>query len=109
LGIAHPEEKRIWQAIELSGLKTLVGENADGLAMPVGEGGNRLSGGQRQTIAVARAMMPHSSILVLDEPTSAMDSTLENHVAKSLSAFARNKSLVLVTHRTSLLHLVVCL
>lgn len=106
LGIAHPEEKRIWQAIELSGLKTLVGENADGLAMPVGEGGKRLSGGQRQTIAVARAMMPQSSILLLDEPTSAMDSTLENHVANSLKTFARNKTLLLVTHRTSLLHLV---
>lgn len=106
LGITHPNERRIWQAIELSGLKALVGENADGLAMPVGEGGSRLSGGQRQTIAVARALMPASSILLLDEPTSAMDSTLENHVTNSLATVARDKTLVLVTHRTSLLSLV---
>jgi len=65
-----------------------------------------LSGGQRQTIAVARAVMADSSILLLDEPTSAMDSTLENHVSKGLNQFGQGKTVLLITHRTSLLDLV---
>jgi ATP-binding cassette subfamily C protein LapB len=106
LGIDHPSNERLMQAINVSGLKTMVGEHADGLSMQVGEGGNRLSGGQRQTIAVARAVMSDSSILLLDEPTSAMDSMLEQHVSKGLTQLSQGKSMVLVTHRTSLLDLV---
>lgn len=106
LGIDHPERERLHQAIHISGLKNLVGEHADGLAMPVGEGGRRLSGGQRQAVAVARAVMPDSSILLFDEPTSAMDSQLEAHVSQALSHFSQGRTLLLVTHRTSLLHMV---
>lgn len=106
LGIEHPNHGRLMQAITLSGLTGLVGEHADGLSMQVGEGGHRLSGGQRQTIAVARAVMADSTILLLDEPTSAMDSMLENHVSKGLAQFADDKTLLLITHRTSLLNLV---
>lgn len=106
LGIEHPNNERLMQAINVSGLKSLVGDHADGLSMQVGEGGNRLSGGQRQTIAVARAVMPDSSILLLDEPTSAMDSMLENHVSKGLGQLGQGKTTLLITHRTSLLDLV---
>ncbi len=106
LGIDHPSNERLMQAINISGLKTMVGDHADGLSMQVGEGGNRLSGGQRQTIAVARAVMSDSSILLLDEPTSAMDSMLEQHVSKGLAQFAQGKSMLLITHRTGLLDLV---
>ncbi|NWN91630.1 type I secretion system permease/ATPase [Marinobacter adhaerens] len=106
LGTEHPESERLMQAINVSGLKTMVGEHADGLSMQVGEGGNRLSGGQRQTIAVARAVMADSSIMLLDEPTSAMDSMLENHVSKGLGQLSQGKTLLLVTHRTSLLDMV---
>jgi ATP-binding cassette subfamily C protein LapB len=93
-------------AIEKAGLKSLVGEHADGLSMPVGEGGRRLSGGQRQGIAVARALVQDSSILLLDEPTSAMDSVMENHVSQTLGQASQDKTLLLITHRTSLLHMV---
>lgn len=106
LGIDHPNNERLMQAINISGLASLVGEHADGLSMQVGEAGNRLSGGQRQTIAVARAVMADSSILLLDEPTSAMDSMLENHVSKGLGEFSQDKTLLLITHRSSLLDLV---
>ncbi|RBW51426.1 type I secretion system permease/ATPase [Marinobacter sp. F3R11] len=106
LGIEHPSNERLMQAINISGLKALVGDHADGLSMQVGEGGSRLSGGQRQTIAVARAVMADSSILLLDEPTSAMDSMLENHVSKGLNQLSQGKTLLLITHRTSLLDLV---
>ncbi|WP_277053308.1 type I secretion system permease/ATPase [Zestomonas thermotolerans] len=106
LGIDHPRQERVLEALQVSGLSALVGAHAEGLGMPVGEGGKRLSGGQRQAIAVARAVMADSSILLLDEPTSAMDSQMENHVTQALGRFSQGKTLLLITHRTSLLAMV---
>lgn len=106
LGLQQPSTQQLHRAIHIAGLKSLVGNHADGLAMPVGERGSRLSGGQRQAIAVARAVMADSSMLLLDEPTSAMDSALENHVRKALMQFSQGRTLLLVTHRTSLLEMV---
>lgn len=106
LGLQQPSNHQLHRAINIAGLKSLVGNHADGLAMPVGERGSRLSGGQRQAIAVARAVMADSSMLLLDEPTSAMDSALENHVRKALTQFSQGRTLLLVTHRTSLLDMV---
>lgn len=106
LGLDRPSTERLQQAISIAGLSTLVGNHADGLAMPVGERGSRLSGGQRQAVAVARAVMADSSMLLLDEPTSAMDSALENHVRKALMQFSQGRTLVLITHRVSLLDMV---
>lgn len=106
LGLQQPEPERIQQAINIAGLRSLVGNHADGLSMPVGERGSRLSGGQRQALAVARAVMADSSILLFDEPTSAMDSALENHVRRALGQFSQGRTLLLITHRISLLELV---
>ena len=93
-------------AVKMSGLSRLVGGHADGLGMPVGEAGRKLSGGQRQSIAVARSIVQTRSIYLFDEPTSAMDSVMENHVGNSLSKTTKSKTLILITHRTTLLHLV---
>ena len=106
LGTDHPNPKRLYEAIHIAGLTRLVGDHADGLGMPVGEGGMRLSGGQRQAIAVARAAMTQSCMLLLDEPTSSMDSQLEAHVSAALGQFSQDKTLLLITHRAGLLHLV---
>lgn len=106
LGLQQPSSEQLQQAINIAGLKALVGNHADGLSMPVGERGSRLSGGQRQALAVARAVMADSSMLLFDEPTSAMDSALENHVRKALMQFSQGRTLLLVTHRVSLLELV---
>ena len=69
----------------------------------MGERGESLSGGQRQSVGLARAVLHNAPILLLDEPTSAMDFATEAHVTARLAAIARNKTVVLVTHRTSLL------
>lgn len=98
--------EQLLHAVQLSGLGDLVGNHADGLAMQVGEGGGRLSGGQRQAVAVARAVARNSSILLFDEPTSSMDGPMEAHVSAGVARYAVDKTLLLVTHRHSLLSLV---
>lgn len=75
--------------------------------MQVGERGAALSGGQRQALAVARALIHEPGILLLDEPTSAMDNGAEARLKASLAGYLEGgRTLLLVTHRTSLLSLV---
>lgn len=93
-------------ALEVSGLKAMLGASAEGLQIPVGEGGNRLSGGQRQAIALARAVAMDANILVFDEPTGAMDGRLEAHVTKALADYAKERTLLVITHKPALLALV---
>ena len=69
----------------------------------VGERGIRLSGGQIQRIGIARALYKNSEILILDESTSALDLNTENLIMKSIDKFKHNKTIILITHRTSLL------
>lgn len=106
LGAPDAPPERVLEAVRIAGLNSFLGAHADGLSMAVGEGGNRLSGGQRQAVAVARAAVQHSSMLLFDEPTSAMDSTQEAHVTQALKHFSAGKTLLLTTHRNSLLTLV---
>ncbi|WP_431023496.1 type I secretion system permease/ATPase [Halomonas sp. H5] len=94
------------QALEVAGLTELVNRHPLGLDMPVGERGESLSGGQRQSVAIARAMVLDPTILLLDEPTSAMDHASEEAFKARLAGLAEHKTLVVVTHRTSLLALV---
>ncbi len=106
LGLKQPNNQHVLEAVNAAGLGSLVGGHPDGLGMQVGEQGGRLSGGQRQAIAAARALVRRGSIYLLDEPTSAMDSTLENTLCKTLTGLDKNTTLILVTHKHSLLSLV---
>ena len=74
--------------------------------MPVGERGESLSGGQRQSVGLARALLHNAPMLLLDEPTSAMDFSTEAQITQRISALAQNRTVVLVTHRTSMLAMV---
>lgn len=106
--LGAPHENRaanLARALDIAGLRTMLGANAEGLDLPVGEGGGRLSGGQRQSISVARAVAMDASILVFDEPTSAMDGTLETHVTRSLAEYVKDRTLILITHKPALLEL----
>ncbi len=106
LGMDGVEPHQLQQAVRVSGLDTLIGPQADGWMRQVGEQGRSLSGGQRQTVALARALLADAPVLLLDEPASAMDSMMEQHICRQLKRHCRDKTLLLITHRTSLLQLV---
>jgi ATP-binding cassette subfamily C protein LapB len=74
--------------------------------MPVGEGGRALSGGQRQAVAGARAFLSATPILLLDEPTSAMDFATERAYVDSVRRVAEGRTLILITHKPTMLSLV---
>ena len=71
----------------------------DGYNTRLGEGGNRLSGGQRQRIAIARAFLKNAPILLLDEPTSSLDSENEYQVQRALDELMKGRTVLIVAHR----------
>ncbi|WP_050977041.1 type I secretion system permease/ATPase [Cellvibrio sp. BR] len=105
MGAPHASDEAILEAVRLSGLTDFVNQHPMGLAMPVGEHGQLLSGGQRQSVSIARALLNDAPILLMDEPTGAMDHTSEEEFKRNLLQFAEHKTLIVITHRTSLLEL----
>ncbi|MBP5857587.1 type I secretion system permease/ATPase [Marivibrio halodurans] len=106
LGAPYADDQTILRAARIAGVDEFISRHPLGLDMPVGERGASLSGGQRQAISVARALLLDPPMLVLDEPTSAMDNTTEARFKARLGTILANKTLILVTHRGSLLSLV---
>ncbi len=106
LGMHHAEDYAILQAADLAGLQDMVSNHPAGFDMPIGERGESLSGGQRQAVAIARAVIHEPTIILLDEPSSAMDFSTEDALKQRLNSFSKDKTMVLVSHRTSLIHLV---
>lgn len=102
-GNPHAQDDAIVAATEAAGLAEFVQRHPQGFDMQVGERGELLSGGQRQGVGVARAVLHNAPVLLLDEPTSAMDFSTEAFVTQKIGAFAQGKTVVLVTHRTSML------
>jgi ATP-binding cassette subfamily C protein LapB len=105
-GMPHAEDSAILAAATIAGVADFVDQHPSGYDMQVGERGERLSGGQRQSIAVARALLRDPPILVMDEPSNAMDNTTEEQFKSRLSRWSAGKTLLIVTHRASLLSLV---
>lgn len=106
MGVSGAEDEQILRAAQLSGVAGFVNQHPLGFDMPVGEHGSMLSGGQRQAVALARALVQDPPVLLLDEPTGSMDNSSEEHIKRSLAEVVPGKTLVLITHRASLLSLV---
>ncbi len=106
MGAPLADDAAVVKAAEVAGLLPLVNAHPQGFDMVVGERGESLSGGQRQSVAIARAVINDPPILLLDEPTAAMDHSSEEELKKRLRDFATTKTVLLVSHRTSLLDLV---
>jgi ATP-binding cassette subfamily C protein LapB len=105
LGAPLAEHADIVRAAEMGGILSLVNQHAQGFDMLVGERGESLSGGQRQGVAIARAVINDPPILLLDEPTSSMDFSSEDDIKRRLAQYSQDKTLILISHRTSMLDL----
>lgn len=103
--VPHIDDEKIIEAAQVSGVMDFVNKHPKGFDMPVGERGAFLSGGQRQSIAIARAILQNYPIVLFDEPTSAMDSSSEAQFMKNIKEYLKGKTMILVTHKTSLLSL----
>ena len=101
LRVAAPEadDGRLWQALELAGLREEVEAMPDGLATQVGEHGRLLSGGQAQRLSIARAALRDAPVLILDEPTSQVDLAGEAAILAALDRLARGRTVLLIAHR----------
>lgn len=106
LGANEPSDEAILRASQVAGVHDFIAPHPDGYGLLLRERGEGLSGGQRQAIAIARALVGDPSILLLDEPTSAMDVNGERSLIDRLKLASAGKTLLVITHRSSLLDLV---
>ena len=106
LGMPHADDHAVLAAAGISGVTDFVNRHPSGFDMPVGERGEGLSGGQRQSIAVARALLRDPPVILMDEPSNAMDNTTEELFKTRFGEWLGDKTLILVTHRASLLSMV---
>ncbi|CAM5208060.1 Toxin RTX-I translocation ATP-binding protein [Castellaniella defragrans] len=106
LGAPHAADDELVSALKAAGAWGFVQQLPMGLDYPVMEGGLGLSGGQRQSLLLARLMVRHPSVLLLDEPTASLDEVAERAVIAQLRGLSANRTLVVATHRMALLEVV---
>lgn len=102
----YAEDAAMLRAAEIAGVTEFVHPAAQGFDLRIGERGEGLSGGQRQTVAIARALLLDPPVLIMDEPTNALDNRSEENFKAKLDKALAGKTFMLVTHRASLLTLV---
>lgn len=106
MGHETVSDRAVLRAAELSGVMDFLRDTQHGLDTQVGERGEALSGGQQQAVAVARALLYDPPILIMDEPTSSLDPASEIRLMRRLEALVRNRTIILITHKATMLSLV---
>lgn len=105
MGFFEYDDARLLNIAKISGVDDFVGAHPEGYDMMLKERGEGLSGGQRQSINLARTLLHDPNLLILDEPTSSMDTATEKAVLERLKSWAGKRSMVMITHRNTLLDL----
>lgn len=106
MGAPHASDQEILQALALTGAADFIGKFADGMDHMILEGGLGLSGGQRQSLLLSRLIIRQPHIVLLDEPTASLDEATERQLIHNLDKWAAHRTLVIATHRMSVLSLV---
>ncbi|MDY0009230.1 MAG: type I secretion system permease/ATPase [Bdellovibrionales bacterium] len=106
LGHESVPDAAVLRAAEMAGVMTFLRDSEAGLDTQVGERGENLSGGQRQAIAIARALLYNPPILLLDEPTASIDPGSERRLYGHLKELIKDRTILLVTHKSAVLGLV---
>jgi ATP-binding cassette, subfamily C, bacterial LapB len=101
----HVDDATVLAAAHTGGIDDFINAHPKGFDLLIGERGETLSGGQKQGVGIARAFITKPSIILLDEPTSAMDHSSEDAVKNRLKEASNGKTVVLITHRTTLFDL----
>jgi ATP-binding cassette, subfamily B, putative efflux pump len=98
---ARPDasEEMLWQALDLANMREFVEEVPAGIDTVIGERGVKISGGQRQRLALARAFLKDSRVVILDEATSAVDSQSENLIHEAMERLMEGRTVFLIAHR----------
>ena len=100
-GCPEASDEAIWKAIDMASLRGFVESIPDGVATVVGERGLKVSGGEKQRIAIARVLLKNPAILLFDEATSALDSESERSILKAMADISANKTTLVIAHRLS--------
>ena len=106
MGFNEYDDSHILDVCKIAGVDDFVGSNPEGYDLEIRERGVGLSGGQKQTINLARSLLHDPKILLLDEPTSSMDQGTEGKVVESLKQKCADKTMLIVTHRNPILTMV---
>ena len=106
LGFVQYDDEYILNIAKIAGVDDFVSQNPAGYDLKLKERGEGLSGGQKQSINLARSILHKPSLLILDEPTSSMDAATEKTVIDNLNEWLSGKTLIAITHRNTLMRLV---
>lgn len=106
MGHENAPERAVVRAAEIAGVMEFLRDTQLGLDTHVGERGEMLSGGQRQAVAIARALLYDPKVILLDEPTASLDPSSEMRLIRHMETVFRNKTVILITHKGSMLSLV---
>ena len=106
MGFHEYDDEHVLRVCKIAGVDDFIGSNPKGYDLEIRERGLGLSGGQKQTINLARSLLHDPKILLLDEPTSSMDQASEAKVVKALQDACADKTMIIVTHRNPILKMV---